>query len=308
MAQGVVVGLGATKEHVDLNLISAAIHHGCMGLPQELVDNIMDMLHDDLQALSACSLACKAMFASTRRLIHQTLHLPRQNDERVLIREGAGKPRNWGGGHSKDVELSFMSYLRKYDLLRYTRQVHIHNSCTFTPDTLQPHLHSFQSLDRVHALTIDHYNADAWSTYYKSYFLHFYPALTSLTLRHPSGQYRLILRFALQFPNLENLCLECPQRDLSILPGAIIPTTTDRFPALRGNLQLAGLNGAVWRMMDFACRNGTNFRSIELEDAFDDHRHAQRILNACAGALENLTITPHGIGTRRVLIPQMVVM
>ena len=40
---------------VDLTHILTAIHCGCMGLPQELIDQIMSELHDDLTTLKACS-------------------------------------------------------------------------------------------------------------------------------------------------------------------------------------------------------------------------------------------------------------
>lgn len=52
-----------TEQFVDLNPISATIHRGCMGLPQELTNHIVDMLYDNILALSACSLTCRAMFA-----------------------------------------------------------------------------------------------------------------------------------------------------------------------------------------------------------------------------------------------------
>lgn len=53
------------RQPADIIGISAAIHHGCMGLPQQLVEYIMEVLRDDLQTLKACSLTCKPMFAST---------------------------------------------------------------------------------------------------------------------------------------------------------------------------------------------------------------------------------------------------
>ena len=76
-------------------LISTAIHQGCMGLPQEIVDRMVDILRDDLQALKACSLTCKAMFASARYLIHRVLYLTVQNNQSVLNpkREKEATPR-----------------------------------------------------------------------------------------------------------------------------------------------------------------------------------------------------------------------
>ena len=84
--------VGVPEQPVGLNLICSTINEGCMGLPQELVDHIVDTLHEDLPALKACSLTCKAMFASTRHLIHQTLCLTPRNNERVLTRGGGEAP------------------------------------------------------------------------------------------------------------------------------------------------------------------------------------------------------------------------
>lgn len=73
--------MGAAEQPVDLGLISAAIHYDCMGLPQELVDHIMEMLHYDLRALNACFVD---LYASTLRLIRRTLSLNPWSDQSVL--------------------------------------------------------------------------------------------------------------------------------------------------------------------------------------------------------------------------------
>ena len=279
--------VGTTKKPIDLNLISAAIHYGCMGLPQELVDHILDIFHDDFRTLKACSLTCKAMFASTRHLIHQILHLTLRNNESVLTQ----------GERSDYHELYFLSYMGECGLLQYPRQVHIHNSRIFTPDTLLPHLHHFQSLDRVHTLTIEHFDAPLWANHYKTCFVNFYTTLASLTLSHPFGQYRSILRFAFQFPNLENLCLESLQNRGGTVVDSSVPTATDHSPPLCGHLRLAGTNAVTGWPAEFIheLSNGTNFRSIELEsEVFGES--AQRILHGCATTVESFTVRPTRTG------------
>jgi hypothetical protein len=270
-----------------------------MGLPQELVDHIVEMLYDDICALKACSLTCKTMFASTRHLIHQTLYLTPQNDQRLLTREEESR---YQGQDRLDAQLRFLSYVGERGFLRYTRQVQIRGFHPFTPSILLPHLHHFQSLDRVHTLTIDHYNTDLWETHYKSCFVHFYPTLTTLTLRHPFGHYRLVLKFALLFQNLENLNLEWPGSD-RIPEGVAVPAIVDQFPPLRGHLRVVGIRGAIWWPKGFAreLQNGISFRSVEIEDSSADY--TQDILNACAGTLESLTLVPRGFGTRRLSFP-----
>lgn len=214
-----------------------------MGLPQELVDHIVDMLHDDILTLKACSLVCKPMFASTSR------HL---------------KCRRLSIALSSSILEAFASGGRP---IHYTRQLHIASIKPFTPDDLLPRLHHFKSMNRVHTLTIDFYHAIAWVDDYKTNFAHFYSTLTSLTLCCPSGHYRLILQFALQFPNLESLGIEWLDDENWLGLGLMAPTTIDQYPPLRGRLRLAGANAATKFLADlaYAFPNGLNFRSIELK-------------------------------------------
>ena len=277
---------------VDLNVLSAGVYYGCMGLPQELVDQVMDVLYDDLQTLRACSLTCRAMFASTRRLIHQTLHLTRREYHEGYILLGS-EPENIAG-------LNFVSYVAECDLLRYTRRIHIHDSCNFTPGTMLPHLHHFQSLDRVHALTIEGYHAITWANHHNPLFTHLRHTLTSLTLSHPFGHCQLVVQFVLQFPNLENLCLEQP-RGQHIGQYVVIPVIIDQFPPLRGHLRLVGPEAGLvgLRLIEFTRELGKeiNFRSVEIEDCLCP----PRILNDCASTIEDLIIAPDWFGTRRRL-------
>ena len=296
---GQKVAAKVAKQPVDLNQISITVHHGCMRLPQEVVDNIMDMLQDDLLALKACSQACKSMFASTRHLVNQTLWLTPRNNEGVLTR--GDQFRHLGRNRHK-VELRFLSHMGERGLLQYTRQVQICMPHTFTPDTLLPHIHYFQSLDRVHTLTIKHYDPILWANHYSTCFVHFYPTLTSLTLTYPLRHYRLLLRFVAQFPNLENLCLEWMRNDERRQQRVVtVPARIDQFPPLRGHLRLSGAPVLRPGMLDLTVINElpkvVNFRSVQL-DGFSAG-HAQHILNACAHTLEDLTIMPLSPGTRR---------
>lgn len=278
---------------VDLGIISATIYCGCMGLPQELVDQIVDMLHDDLRTLKACSLTCKALFASTRHLIHHTLYLTAQNNQSVLTREEGQELLNRS---NCDARLRLVSYMGEHHLLRFAQRVYIRDGRTFTPRNLLPHLHHFQSLDRVHTLTIEHYDAPSWENHYDTCFIHFYPTLTSLTLSHPFSRYKPLLQFALQFPNLENLCLEWLPIKVGHIPDPTAPTLIERSPPLRGHLRLAGYGTTSQEPVDFTRElpNGFNFRTVELEAFFGDR--VQHVLDACANTLEDLTIVTLGTG------------
>ena len=265
-----------------------------MGLSQELVDHIIATLHDDLPALKACSLTCKAMFASTRHLVHQTLCLTPRNNESILTREEEWKFRHMKQGYWK-IPLRFLSYMGERGFLQYTRKIYIRNalqndipySDTFAPDTLSPHMHHSESLDRVHAIAIERYDTEMWARRHRNYFAHFYPTLTSLTLHRPLGHYKRILQFALQFPNLEMLRLEWLDGHMGrAQPDLTAPIIGDRSTLTRGHLRLAHFDsgvrwetyfahasGVYWWPRNFVreLRNGFNFRSVELEDSFEVH-------------------------------------
>ena len=262
-----------------------------MGLPQELVDYIMDILRDDIRALKACSLTCKALFASARRPIHQTLSVTSRLDKQFLTVEEKKRPDHLL--NHREIGLRYLSAMAERGLFRYTRQVHIRKFYWFTPDLLLPQIHHFQSLDRVHTLIIERCYVVAWTTYFNTYFVHFYSTLTSLTLRQPSGPYRLLLQFALQFPNLENLCIEWVQGLMR--PDLNAPFVFDKSPPLRGRLRLAGADAVDRWPMDLirGLRIRMNFRYVELEGFLGTQ--AQHILDACAHTLEDLTIAPSAI-------------
>jgi hypothetical protein len=263
-----------------------------MGLPQELLDHIIDMLHDDIQALKACSLVCEAMFASTRRLIYYTLRLTPENALSVLTREE--KHRYQKGNF--DVGLRFLSFMDERGLLKCTQRVHIGRQ--FTPEILLPHLHRFQSLNHVQILTIDDFRIDEWVNYHTTGLAHFYPTLTSLALSQ-SRDGRGILNFALRFPNLENLSIEWLKPSKTASDPVFTDTSPVRLPPLRGCLRLVSCRedeGDDFEMCLFRePPKGLNFRSVELEDA--PRTLAQEALNACAETVEDLTLTSNKLRT-----------
>ena len=263
-----------------------------MGIPQDLVDYVMDMLRDDFEALKACSLTCRSMFASTRRLIHETLCLTQRNNKKILTRQQKRELRRGSGHH----DLRFLSHMGERGLLKYAREVAIRNPAIYTPENLLPHLHHFRSLNRVHALTIEHYNAIKWANHCEPFFAHFRPTLTSLTLRHPFGRYRAVLRFALQFPNLEDLCIELLQSGGGEIQDQTAPAAIEQPPPLRGRLRLVGYDTTFeWPDLVHELPNGINFRSVELESFFGER--VSHVLQACAHTLEDLTIVPYEDGT-----------
>ena len=267
-----------------------------MGLPQEVVDRIMNILQDDKKDLKACSLTCKAMFASTRHLIHQTLHITKETDQMILTPKEKKQDRRRG---TNAVELRYVSFMAERDLLKYTRHVNVHMGFMFSPGILAmgSHVQHLQSLDRVHTLTIHSFDAWLWPPMYNASLTQFYSTLTTLALYSPTGCYRLMLQFALQFPNLENLTLESLRTHTP--PDLSKTLIVTQSPPLCGHLRCAdiGPNVPGWLVRQFAfdLPNGINFRSIEFQDVHWEH--GQHVLNGCASSLERFTLTVHAVSS-----------
>lgn len=241
------------------------------------------------------------MFASTRCFIHRTLRLNIRNNFGILTQEEEQILRNLKGLEHHDVQLRFLSYMGERGLLQYAQQVYIYTFGKFTPYTLLPHLHHFRSLDQVRALTIEEYDAVSWATHYKICFSHFYPTLTSLTLRYSFDHHQLLLQFALQFPRLEDLCLEW------MMKGGLgldldVPLAVGQSAPLSGHLRLVGYRTVDRWPVDFVSDlpNGINFRSVELE-SFRGHS-AQRILDACVNTLEDVTFVFSSTGEYSLIL------
>ena len=270
-----------------------------MGLPQEVVERIMIMLQDDGNALRACSLTCRSMFASTRHLIHQTLYLTSQNSRRIFT---PAEKKRYRRGDYEELELRFLSFMGERDLLKYTRHLNIRIGFMFSPYVLEPHLHHLRSLDKTHTLTIRLYNAPLWCGVSNTHFTQLYPTLTTLVLLFPIGHHHYVLQFALQFPNLENLTLEYLRDETRIFPGIPVSPMVTQCPPLRGYLRCAGLSlrCSEWpRNLAFGLPKSTNFRSIEFQDV--NLEQGQQILDGCAGSLEEFTVHITGYGKNESL-------
>jgi len=259
-----------------------------MGLPQEVVERIMDILQGNLRTLKACSLTCKSMFASTRHLIHRTLRFTKEANRRIFT---PAEEKRYTQGDHHDLELRFLSFVAERDLLKYTRHLNIRMGSKFYPYILEPHLRHFQSLDWIDTLTIDSYDPLLWYDAYNTHFTQFYPTLTTLVLDFPIGHHRYVLQFALQFPNLQNLTLNRLQVEARGWQGIPVPPIVSQSPPLRGNFRCARLSPVhcVWpKEFAFSLPNGINFRSIEFLGVYCER--GQEILNGCANSLQEFSV------------------
>ena len=270
-----------------------------MGLPQEVVDRIMDMFQDNRRTIEACSLTYKVIFASTQHLIHQMLHVTRKNNQRMLTPEEKKQytPGVWL------LELRFLSFMGERDLLIYARRLNISIGYrVFSPSALGPHLRYFRSLDRINTLTIHSFDAVLLYDVYNTHFTQCCLTLTTLALHSPEGHYRFLLQFALQLPNLENLTIEYLRHERRMLSRVSVPPIVTKSPPLREHLWRASLGPEhpEWtREFAFDLPNGINFPSVEFQDVHWER--GQQILDECAGSLEGFTVRTIGNGERELL-------
>ena len=256
-----------------------------MGLPQEVIGRIIHMLQDNRRALKACSLTCKAMFASTRHLIHQTLHLTTGNNQKILT---PSEKKQYAQADSCELELRLLSFMAERGLLKYARYLNIDIGSSFSSQTLTPHLRHFQSLDRIHTLTI---RSPVLDTYNPISFAHLHHTLTTLELYSSTKCSGYVLHFITQFPNLQNLTLEATHAEAWGWSGTSPPLDPSRSPPLRGHLRCIGVSPSspMWpRGFPSDLPHGIGFRSIEFRDVHCGQ--GQQILDGCADSLETFTI------------------
>ena len=243
------------------------------GLPQEIVDEIFDYLEDHRQALIACSLTCKGLYLSARRVIHRQLHVvgPRY--------------RYKATNHS---QLSMLSAAAQCGLSQYTRKLTIRVREEFTPENLRPHLPQFQTFSLLTSITLHQFDPLPFLPAFEQYFGHLTQQIRSLEFIYPPGPQDDIMYFICQFPNLEDLGFNpFPQHNFD--PSKEYdPSTIQSSPTLGGTLQVTGTNHGRTNSFESLTRlsSGLQFRSIEFFDCKGIDPNI--IIRECTSTLQSL--------------------
>jgi len=285
-----------SSQNPNLDEVAATLYPGRMGIPQELVGRIMEILQDDIVTLTACSLTCKSIYASTRHLIHQTFYLTDETIQRVgTTGRTAQQQILYRSGEHLSAE--FWHSMINSGFLRYARRVYIK---TWNSAALIPYLNRLDTLDGVHTLTISSTDICRFISFKHPQFSHLNATLTTLSIHFPQNPHKFIPSLIAQFPNLENLTLEL------FLSGGEewgrrysprdFPTHS---PPLRGHLRCSGVSkydcmlvrALVWGLPD-----GINFRSVELRKVH--WRPCLQLLGGCKDTLEEFILTVEGNGTQ----------
>lgn len=242
--------------------MSANFGENFKGLPQEVVDEILEYLEDDRRALRACSLTCKVLFRSSRPIIYRRL-----------------------------TRFHMLLAAAERGLTRYTRELTI--KFEFRPVDLQPMLPHLQTFARLTSLTLHRFNPSPFLPLFERYFGHLAQQIRSLNFVDPSGHRDDLLCFVSRFQNLDDLGFFSFPRSIQL------PLEEYNTPPIRGSPYLRGTLRVV-RMMtkgdDFLkcltrLPSGLGFRSIEFHDCAGIDPNI--ILRKCSSTLQNLTHTTH---------------
>ena len=263
---------------------------GAMGLPRDIVEEIIQLHRGDLKTLRACSLTCRALFSAVRGLIHERVRLsPRRSypphklkdriEEKVLP---GWRPRtDWC-----EVHLRHLSMGGKLGLMDYARELCIDIGLDFTPESLEVYLPHFRSFNQVHTLRISTFDTPKFLLTFKRYFGQFVPTLRSLHLPYVKGSTHEVLEFICRFPHLDDLCLTLPYaRSIEFLPMLFM----EHSPPLKGTLVLRG-SGSVLAQFLLEIPGGLHFQTIDVGAV--DRVELDEILAACSSNLETLSIRP----------------
>ena len=260
------------------------------GLPQEIVNQIMFILGNDMKSLKACALTCKAMFFSTRPLIHRRILLTsEQNWEMLTLRE----KQRYIRGDRQGIAVKALSGIAAHGFLSYGRDLSINLNQNFTPANLQPFNDLFQRFDRIQELSIYWLHTPGFLARFDTFFPKIVPTLRSLHLDTPTGDTRDILDFICRFPHLDDLTFKMTSEkshDWRTWRSAFLPVV-EKVPPFRGRLKLGGISdwyGYIvpqlislpgkrrFRFVDFRCC------PFEVE---------QPVIDACSDTIETLSTT-----------------
>ena len=262
---------------------------GAMGLPRDLIEEIIEYHHGDLGTLMACALTCRALFSAVRRLIHRKVKFsmwrsfpPEKLVDRIAERAFPGRrPKDWCEGH-----LRYLSMAGKRGLLDYAREVQIEIGPNFSPQSLEIYLPHFQSFTQVHTLRISSLNLTRFLPTFEACFAQFVPTLRSLYIPFVIGNTQDVLEFVCRFPHLEDLSLTLSSTRFVDTP---LMFPLDHSPPLKGTLILRGTAMVPARFL-LEMPGGLHFRSVDVGAV--GKVELEEILAACSSNLETLSLRP----------------
>jgi len=232
---------------------------GWKNLPQELVDEIIDYLLDDPDALTACSLTCKRLFGATRHFIHQRLACSDSRPDHTRLKGSPlGRRKRGPGAFEQLIDADRAGVLHFTQHLSFKAE-----DGSLNPRNLEKYLPHLRSITKLQTLTLNTFHANPFIPVFDEHFGMFTNTLRHLDIRNAYGTERQLLYIVCQFPLLEDLTIVSPAGERASHRGRHVPTVT-QSPPLRGKLVIAQVQSRKLfeGLVEFPC--GLNFRSLEL--------------------------------------------
>ena len=277
----------APRTKVDLYGLCVSYRYvGAMGLSREIVEEILRFLHEDIRALKACSLTCRALFSAARRPIHGKVRLATWKVYRPygLVDRIAAKVLR--GRRIHEAHMRYLSMAGKHGLLGYARELIIDVGSSLAPETLEVYLPEFRSFSQVQTLRISHFDLKNFLPLFERCFAQFVPTLRSLHLPDVVGGNHEVLEFICKFPCLDDLSLTLSSSYCVDVPPRL---STEHSPPLKGKLILRGWGSTPARFL-LGIPGGLHFRSIDAGGV--DKAELDEILVACSSTLEEFSVYP----------------
>jgi hypothetical protein len=236
-------------------------------LPQNVIDNIIDHLHDKPVDLQVCSLVAKSWKARSQSHLFRKVQW---TTETVLGWCKHIPPRSGGlAGHA--TGLAVVSLLEQDRL-----------------GPIKDHFTSFRNVTSLTLRDLDFNDPLFDPDEVPAYFGHLGPRLTSLTLVNPNGSCGRLLSFASFFPHLEYITVS--------RPGELIPpdpTVDLEYRPLRGTLFLRGQLNRHTDLIKLLSRAPLlQCHTIRLEHWGRMHvEDFNRLLESCSKSLEILDVS-----------------
>jgi hypothetical protein len=240
---------------------------GCVRLPQEIVDYIVDHISGDRSTLFACTHLSRTWRIAARTHLYRTFK----------VSDSAG--------------FKTVDDLQKIGVIHLVRKILAIRKANQADLSLPP-----KALTRLNALThlqeLDLRFLDLGDLLLG---LHEHcnvlrSTIRTLVLYYPTGSIRQIVCFISLFPNLENLAvggIDTVDTDDSQVP--VIKCS----PPLTGRLGLSGISNQEFIHELASAQNGIRFRTVDLRFC----QEVQEIIDGCAGSMEKLiwhTFDSHG--------------
>ena len=236
-------------------------------LPPEILDAVIDQLHDEPTTLKPCCLVSKSWIPRTRRHLFARVEFDGMGYPFESWMKAFPDPSNSPAHHTRTLSISYLPEA----------------SVSVGTDGW---IRAFSNV--VHF----HFERTIWAGYDVPLapFFGFSPAVRSLHLTSTSSE---VFDLICSFPLLEDLALVnfCPEG------GAVGWNAPSTSPKLTGSLNLTardGINTATRRLLDF--QGGLRFARITVACIGQDFGSATDLVSRCSGTLESLNVCCFPIG------------